>query len=88
MRHPSISTKKPLGSGPEALYKKPVPRPVMADSAEVQELYYTERVTTFSAMLDELNILQDAPEIEFLCREIIEAREMLRSIYNRKNYAA
>jgi hypothetical protein len=70
------------------MYKKPAPRPVMADSAEVQELYYTERVTTFSAMLDELNILQDAPEIEFLCREIIEARQILTGIHNRSNFAA
>ncbi len=88
MRQPSISTKKHVGNGSDALYKKPVPRPVMADSAEIQELYYSERVMTFSAMLDELNILQDAPEIEFLCREIIEAREILSGISNRKNYAA
>jgi len=88
MRQQSISTKKTLGKPIENMYKKPVPRPVMADSAEIQELYYTERIITFRSMLDELNILQDAPEIEFLCKEIIEAREILTQIGIRKSFSA
>jgi hypothetical protein len=66
----------------------PVVKPVMADSLEVMEVYYKERIVSFRQMLDDLNILQDAPEIEFLCREIIEARGILAGIDMKKKYSA
>ena len=52
------------------------------------ELYYRERIQSFNTMLEHLNILEDAPEIEFLCREIIEGRNMLVKLAARKNYQA
>jgi len=52
------------------------------------ELYYRERIQSFNTMLEHLNVLEDAPEIEFLCREIIEGRSMLVKLATRKNYSA
>ncbi len=69
-------------------FTAPAVKPVMADSIEVMEVYYRERIATFKQMLEELNILQDAPEIEFLCREIIEARGILAGIEMKKRYTA
>lgn len=69
-------------------FTAPSVKPVMADSLEVMEIYYRDRIGAFRQMLDELNILQDAPEIEFLCREIIEARGILAGIEVKKNYSA
>ena len=63
-------------------------KPVLCDSIEVMELYYRERIQSFNTMLEHLNVLEDAPEIEFLCREIIEGRGMLVKLASRKRYPA
>lgn len=63
-------------------------KPVMGDSIEVMEMYYRERIQSFYKMLEHLNVLEDAPEIEFLCREIIEGRTMLVKLAGRKQYPA
>jgi hypothetical protein len=63
-------------------------KPVMGDSLEVMEVYYRERIQSFNSMLEHLNVLDDAPEIEFLCREIIEGRDMLIKLAAKKNYSA
>jgi hypothetical protein len=63
-------------------------KPVMGDSIEVMEVYYRERIQSFNSMLEHLNVLEDAPEIEFLCREIIECRTMLVKLAGQKKYAA
>ncbi len=81
-RKTASQTGKPVSSPPSF-------RPaVMADSLEVMEQYYKERIQSFNEMLDHLNILQDAPEIEFLCREIIEARQTIAKIAGKKSYPA
>jgi len=63
-------------------------KPVMGDSIEVMEVYYRERIQSFNTMLEHLNVLDDAPEIEFLCREIIEGRAMLLKLASKKKYSA
>jgi hypothetical protein len=83
-----ITTKKTTIKTGKSSFTLPSVKPVMADSLEVMEVYYMERITAFRQMLDELNILQDAPEIEFLCREIIEARGIIAGIEAKKKYAA
>jgi len=88
MRHPQPAIAKKLNTKTgEMIYYRPNARPVLADSLEVQEGYYSERIHSFNEMLEQLNILQDAPEIEFLCKEIIEARGILNNIANKKNMA-
>ncbi len=69
-------------------YLRTLLKPVMGDSIEVMEVYYRERIQSFTTMLDHLNVLEDAPEIEFLCREIIEGRMMLVKLAGKKNYSA
>lgn len=69
-------------------YLRTIVKPVLGDSIEVMELYYRERIQSFNIMLEHLNILEDAPEIEFLCREIIEGRNMLVKLAARKKYQA
>ncbi len=63
-------------------------KPLMADSLEVMELYYKERITAFNEMLQYLNILENSSEIDFLCREITAARKALNNIHLKKNYSA
>jgi hypothetical protein len=82
------TSKKMTGKTGNPVFNSPSFSPVMADSLEVMEVYYRERIQSFNEMLDQLNILQDAPEIEFLCREIIEARATLAKIAVKKKYSA
>jgi len=60
----------------------------MGDSIEVMEVYYRERILSFTSMLEQLNVLEDAPEIEFLCREIIEGRAKLLQLATKKRFSA
>jgi hypothetical protein len=76
--------KKTTGKSNKTVFVIPSLKPVMADSFEVMELYYTERIQSFSEMLDQLNLLQDASAIEFLCREIIDARKTIAAIAEKK----
>ena len=87
-QHPTTPRKMASQTGKQ-VSSAPSFRPaVMADSLEVMEQYYKERIQSFNEMLNHLNILQDAPEIEFLCREIIEARQTIAKIAGKKNYPA
>lgn len=63
-------------------------KPVLGDSIEVMEMYYRERIQSFHMLLEHLNVLEDAPEIEFLCREIIECRSMLVKLAAKQTYSA
>lgn len=62
--------------------------PLMGDSHEVMSVYYEDRIVAFSEMLQHLNILENASEIEFLCREITTARKALNKIHLKKNFTA
>lgn len=69
-------------------YLRPLSKPVLGDSVEVMELYYRERIQSFTTMLEHLNVLEDAPEIEFLCKEIIECRGTLVKLAAQKKFSA
>jgi hypothetical protein len=69
-------------------YLRTLTKPVLGDSIEVMEVYYRERIKSFSTMLEHMNVLEEAPEIEFLCREIIECRGMLVRLAGQKKYSA
>ena len=70
-----------------AYLRMPV-KPLLGDSIEVMQTYYQERIKCFHAMLDHLNVLEDAPEIEFICREIIEGRQKLAELAKRGSFSA
>ena len=81
------ATKRSPGKTVTPGYLRTSSKPVMGDSIEVMELYYRERIQSFNSMLEHLNVLDDAPEIEFLCREIIEGRAMLLKLAAKKKYS-
>ena len=87
-QQPTTSTRKSLTKEPTPDYLRMSAKPAMGDSIEVMELYYRERIQSFTQMMEHMNVLEDAPEIEFLCREIIESRQMLVKLASRKNYSA
>jgi hypothetical protein len=82
------TTKRSTGKTVTPDYLRTSLKPVMGDSIEVMEVYYKERIQSFNSMLEHLNVLDDAPEIEFLCREIIEGRAMLLTLAAKKKYSA
>ena len=88
MRQQTTTAKRNPGKTTTPSYLRISVKPVLGDSIEVMELYYRERVQSFNTMLEHLNVLEDAPEIEFLCREIIEGRGMLVKLASRKKYPA
>ena len=87
-QHPTTAPKKSSAKAATPAYLRASVKPVMGDSIEVMELYYRERIQSFQCMLEHLNVLEDAPEIEFLCREIIEARGIIVKLATRKKYPA
>ena len=87
-QQPSPTAKRSAGKAATPAYLRMSSKPVMGDSIEVMEVYYRERVQSFTTMLEHLNVLEDAPEIEFLCREIIECRTMLVKLAAKKKYSA
>ncbi|MEP6746924.1 MAG: hypothetical protein ABJB86_04330 [Bacteroidota bacterium] len=87
-QQPSPTTKRSVTKAATPTYLRMSSKPVMGDSIEVMEVYYRERVQSFTTMLEHLNVLEDAPEIEFLCREIIECRTKLVKLAGKKNYSA
>ena len=87
-QQPPPSTKKFIPKEPIPDFLRMSSKPAMGDSVEVMELYYRERIQSFHKMLEHLNVLEDAPEIEFLCREIVECRTMLVKLAAKKKYSA
>jgi hypothetical protein len=87
-QQPPPATKKHQAKESIPDYLRMSSRPAMGDSVEVMELYYRERIQSFTKMLEHLNVLEDAPEIEFLCREIVECRTMLVKLAAKKKYSA
>ena len=87
-QQPPASSKRNAVKTPIPAYLRTLVKPVLGDSIEVMEVYYQERAQSFNSMLEHLNVLEDAPEIEFLCREIIECRTMLVKLACQKKYSA
>ncbi len=88
MRQPPTSSRKAIDKEAVPDYLRTLTKPVLGDSIEVMELYYRERIYSFTKMMEHLNVLEDAPEIEFLCREIIECRSMLVKLASKKKFSA
>lgn len=57
---------------------------IMADSFEVMECYYYGKIQVLEGSLTNLNLLDNAREIEFLCREISRTKDALRKISKKK----
>lgn len=87
-QQPIASTRKSLPKETTPDYLRMSAKPAMGDSVEVMELYYRERIHSFTKMMEHMNVLEDASDIEFLCREIIESRQMLVKLASRKKYSA
>ena len=87
-QQPSTTSKRSASKPTTPVYLRTSIKPVLGDSIEVMEVYYRERIQSFNSMLEHLNVLEDAPEIEFLCREIIEGRNMLVKLAAKKKYSA
>jgi hypothetical protein len=87
-QQPTTTSRKSATKEATPSYLRTLLKPAMGDSIEVMEVYYRERIESFKTMLEHLNVLEDAPEIEFLCREIIEGRTMLVKLSSKKNYSA
>ena len=84
MRHQPPAT----GSGmlPSAMPagKKPNIAPILGDSLEVIELYHREKAQVLEKSLQQLNLLENAKEIAFICREVMVIREKIATILKRK----
>lgn len=59
--------------------------PLLADSLEVLEVYYHEKIEILESSLKCLNLLENAREITFICREIRHARTELTNIQLKKS---
>lgn len=66
----------------------PIVTPVMGDSLEVMEVYHQEKVQVLERTLRQLNLLDNAREIAFICREVVLVKEALNSIYLKKKFMA
>lgn len=50
------------------------------DSREIQQLYHLAKIKQLESTLNELNLLENAREIEAICKQIIAIKELLRKI--------
>jgi hypothetical protein len=67
------------------LYKA-ISQPVLADSIEVVEAFYQEKINLLESSLKQLNVLENSREIAFLCREITGTKKALQDIFRKKKY--
>lgn len=58
--------------------------PILGDSLEAIELYHREKAQVLEKSLQQLNLLDNAKEIAFICREVLEIREKISAILKRK----
>lgn len=61
-------------------------QPVLADSMEVVEEFYQEKLQVLEMSLKQLNVLENSREIAFLCREITGTKKALQDIFKKKKY--
>lgn len=64
--------------------QKPMIAPILGDSLEVIELYHREKAQVLEKSLQQLNLLENAKEIAFICREVMVIREKISAILKRK----
>jgi hypothetical protein len=63
-----------------------ISQPVLADSIEVVEEFYQEKINLLESSLKQLNVLENSREIAFLCREITGTKKALQDIFRKKKY--
>jgi hypothetical protein len=63
---------------------KSMAQPVLADSLEVVEDFYREKLQVLESSLERLNLLENSREIAFLCREISGTKKTLKEIFRKK----
>jgi hypothetical protein len=61
-------------------------QPVLADSPEVIEQFYREKLQVLEVSLKNLNVLENSREIAFLCREATKTKKALQDIFRKKKY--
>jgi hypothetical protein len=84
-RCPAISIKSSTVLSQEDKFESLVP-PVMADSLEVVEYYYREKIQVLETSLKQLTLLDNAREITFLCREINDTKTALNVLLQKRKY--
>lgn len=80
-QHSSISKSDPVSTKETTTHRF---QPIMADSVEVMEYYYKEKIQELEKFLAQLNLLDNAREIAGLCKEIISTKEVLQEIMIKK----
>ena len=81
-QHSVINRKVSIGIEKDNFrYALPV---IMADSVEVMENYYRGKIQMLETSLTQLTLLDNAKEIYTLCREITQAKALLRKVLLRK----
>jgi hypothetical protein len=65
---------------------KGLSQPVLADSLEVVEQFYHEKLQLLEVSLKNLNLLENSREIAFLCREVTRTKKALQDIFRKKKY--
>lgn len=65
---------------------KELSKPVLADSWEVKEQFYREKLQLLELSLKQLNLLENSREIEFLCREVTGTKKALQDIFKEKKF--
>lgn len=58
------------------------------DSLEVLEVYHQEKIAVLERMLQQLNLLDNAREIAFICKEMMKQKKELQAICLRKKFIA
>jgi hypothetical protein len=61
-------------------------QPVLADSLEVIEQFYREKLQVLEVALKNLNLLENSREIAFLCREATRTKKALQDIFRKKKF--
>jgi hypothetical protein len=65
---------------------KGLSQPVLADSLEVIEQFYREKLQLLEVSLRSLNLLENSREIAFLCGEATRTKKALQDIFRKKKY--
>ncbi|WEK36555.1 MAG: hypothetical protein P0Y53_03500 [Candidatus Pseudobacter hemicellulosilyticus] len=86
MTHPAI-TQQTFSKAVSAA-THPVHEAVMADSLEVMVTYHREKVQVLERTLQQLNLLDNAREIAFICRELTQIKATLRQLEGKRPFNA
>ena len=81
----------PVMSNDDRMHRIPAGKlqvsPILGDSLEAIEMYHREKAAVLEKSLQQLNLLENAREIAFICREVMVIREKISEILKRKYHA-